>query len=64
MFDFLQKGPLLLSFGNINNVVIIRLSGWSMGLCVSDVYGVSQRMGWGPGVMSKLRRAGRKAIHC
>lgn len=48
-------------FGDINNV--IWLSGLSMELYVSDVGSVIQRMGWGPGVMGKLRRAGRKEIH-
>lgn len=63
MSTFLHD-PVLLNFADINNVVIIRLSGWPVVLCVSDVGGVPQRTGWGgPGVMGKLRRAGRKAIH-
>lgn len=43
--------------------MFISLLGWSMVLRVSVVCGVIQRTGWGPGVMGKLRRAGRKAIH-
>lgn len=62
MSTFLQNG-LVSPFEYINNIVIIRLSRWSMVLCVSDVDGVIQRMGWGSGVMGKLRRAGRKVIH-
>lgn len=47
VFESPLIGPPLLRFGNINNAVIIRLSGWSMGPCVSDVGGVIQRMGGG-----------------